>query len=132
MRRGILRAYQSDADMTPMMDIVFILLIFFVATATFLKERALPMTPPPASDHAVNSAPAILVRIAENGLIWVNGEVSGIDGVRSRIELNLAKNPDQSVLVQAHPSAKNKFVIRAVDQAYSAGARNVGFAIDEA
>lgn len=129
--RRLPKSQSAEADMTPMMDIVFILLIFFVATATFLKERALPMTPPPAAGPISSSQPTIFVHIAEDGMVRVNGELSEISAVRARIERSLAEDPAQAVLVQAHPSARNKFVIRAVDQAYSAGAMAVGFALDQ-
>lgn len=129
--KRILKAYQAEADLTPMMDVVFILLIFFVATATFLKEQALPMTPPPQSSVISPSQSTIVVHLAENGLIRVNGVLSDIDAVRSRIEMHLASEPGQPVLVQASPSTKNRSVIRVVDQAYSAGASAVGFAIDQ-
>ena len=120
----------SETDLTPMLDIVFILLIFFIVTATFLKENAMTMpTPPPDSLTSVQPRPAIIVSITNDNLVRVNGVLSGIDGVRARIETELAANPDQAVLVQAAPETKNRFVIRAVDQAYSAGVSSVGFTL---
>lgn len=124
------RRHQSDVDvdMTSALDIVFILLIFFIVTATFLKEQALPMTPPPAGE-AARTVPAIVVSISEEGLVWVDGRVTDIERVRANIERKLAETPEASVLVQAHPQARNRFVILVVDQAYSAGARSVGFSL---
>ncbi len=122
----------ADADMTPMLDIVFILLIFFVVTAEFLKERAMPMTPPPPDKTAtVTDFPTILVNLSADGLTRVDGKLVDIEGVRGRIEQALAEKPEQAVLVQAAASTKNRFVIRAVDQAYSAGIKAVGFRIAE-
>ncbi|MAK60193.1 MAG: biopolymer transporter ExbD [Ponticaulis sp.] len=126
------RRSSAEADMTPMLDIVFILLIFFVVTATFLRENALNMTPPPDGPPPPpeKSQSTILVRIDGQGMVRVNDELSDIIGVRARIERLLAEAPDQAVLVQAHPRARNQLVIKAVDQAYSAGVQNVGFALD--
>ena len=123
------RQTTAEADMTPMLDIVFILLIFFIVTATFLKENAIEMTPPPQGAAEITN-PAIIVRIDENGLVRVNGQLSDIGGVRANIERALAAEPGQSVIVQAHPTTRNKLVILAVDQAYSAGVQSVGFAVD--
>lgn len=124
--RFLRRSGEAETDMTPMLDIVFILLIFFVVTASFLKERAMPMTPPPVGNPD-KPQPAIVVSVSEEGLVRVNGRLSDIERVRAGIERSLAENPDQSVLVQAHPQARNQFVIMTVDQAYSAGAKSVGF-----
>lgn len=125
------RRSSAEADMTPMLDIVFILLIFFVVTATFLRENAINMTPPPpGGDPPPSNQSTILVRIDGQGMVRVNDELSDIIAVRARIERLLAETPDQGVLVQAHPQAKNQLVIKAVDQAYSAGVENVGFAVD--
>ena len=121
----------AETDLTPMLDIVFILLIFFIVTATFFKEKGMDMTPPPAGSHDTSAyMPTILVRIGEDGLVRVNGELSDIGAVRARLERLLAETPEQSVLVQAHPRTRNRSVILAVDQAYSAGVQNVGFAVD--
>ena len=121
----------AEADMTPLLDIVFILLIFFVVTATFLKEQAMDMTPPPASGHSAITSPAILVSISPEGLVRVNGALSDIEMVRAKIERELAQLPDQSVIVQAASVAKNGLVIRAVDQARSAGVQSIGFMVAE-
>ncbi|MAP94966.1 MAG: biopolymer transporter ExbD [Ponticaulis sp.] len=125
------RKQTTEADLTPMLDIVFILLVFFVVTMTFLKESAMDMTPPSSnSSDPLPHGPSAIVRIDDNGLIRVNGVLTDIGGVEARLQRLLAETPDLSVLVQAHPQAKNKFVILAVDQARSAGIQGVGFAVD--
>ena len=121
----------AEADLTPMLDIVFFLLIFFIVTAIFIKESAINMTPPPpGAEPQAAQMPTILVRLGEDGLVRVNGELSDIGSVRARLERLLAEQPEQGVLVQAHPTTRNRLVILAVDQAYSAGVQNVGFAVD--
>lgn len=128
MKRKSIKA--AEADLTPMLDIVFILLIFFIVTATFIQEKAIDMTPPPPSNSTEISGEALIVRIDENDLIRVGGRLTDIEGVRARIERAVAENPDISVIVQAHPQARNQLVIHSVDQSRSAGVLNVGFAVD--
>lgn len=128
MKRKSIKA--AEADLTPMLDIVFILLIFFIVTVTFIQEKAIDMTPPPPSNSTEISGEALIVRIDENDLIRVGGRLTDIEGVRARVERAVAENPDISVIVQAHPQARNQLVIHSVDQSRSAGVLNVGFAVD--
>ena len=134
MRGRKRKAEESEVDLTPMLDIVFILLIFFIVTATFIKENAIDLTPPPPAppDTPVDPKPTILVRISEDSLVSVNGRLSDVGAVRANLERLIAENPETAVLVQAHPRAKNRLVILVVDQARSAGVDNVGFTIDQA
>ena len=126
MMRGRTRKQEeSEVDLTPMLDIVFILLIFFIVTATFIKENAIDLTPPPPAppDTPVDPKPTILVRISEDSLVFVNNRVSDVGSVRANIERLIAETPESAVLVQAHPQAKNRLVITVVDQARSAGVK---------
>ena len=132
MRGRKRKAEESEVDLTPMLDIVFILLIFFIVTATFIKENAIDLTPPPPAppDQPVNPQPTVLIRINEDSLVTVNGRLSDVGSVRAAIERRIAENPESAVLVQAHPRARNQLVIMIVDQARSAGIENVGFTVD--
>ncbi len=128
MKRKSIKA--AEADLTPMLDIVFILLIFFIVTATFIQENAIDMTPPPPSNSTEISGEALIVRIDENDLIRVGGRLTDVEGIRARVERAIAENPDISVIVQAHPQARNQLVIHSVDQSRSAGVQHVGFSVD--
>ena len=132
MRGRTRKAEESEVDLTPMLDIVFILLIFFIVTATFIKENAIDLTPPPPAppDQPENPQPTVLIRITEDSLVTVNGRLSDVGSVRAAIERRIAENPESAVLVQAHPRARNQLVIMIVDQARSAGIENVGFTVD--
>jgi len=134
MRGHKRKAEESEVDLTPMLDIVFILLIFFIVTATFIKENAIDLTPPPPvpPDTPVDPQPTILIRITEDSLVTVNNRFTDVGSVRASIERQIAESPESAVLVQAHPRAKNRLVIMIVDQARSAGVPSVGFTIDAA
>ena len=122
----------AEVDLTPMLDVVFILLIFFIVTATFIKEQGLDLTPPPPAppDQPVEPQPTLLIRLNEDSLIFVNNRITDIGAVRANIERFRAQNPTGAVLVQAHPEAENQYVILTVDQARSAGVEQVGFTVD--
>ena len=82
------------------------------------------------SDEFANQFVCPFVRIDENNLIRVAGRLTDIEGVRASVERAVAQDPGISVIVQAHPQARNQLVIHSVDQSRSAGVLNVGFAVD--
>ncbi len=116
---------QADVNLTPMLDIVFILLIFFIVTATFLREKGLDLTPPPPSppDAKTETVPTILIFVDQDSTIRINGELTDLVAVRAKIERLSAETPNIGCLVQAHPQARNGIVVGIVDQAKSAGVK---------
>lgn len=115
-------AEEADVDLTPMLDVVFILLIFFIVTSTFIQERALGIEPPPppAPPTQQQPVPAILVYVGEDNLITVNRRYTDIGGVRANMERLRAENPESALVIQAHPRAKAGTIIRIRDEAYNA------------
>ncbi|MEM6625357.1 MAG: biopolymer transporter ExbD [Pseudomonadota bacterium] len=118
---------EAKVDMTPMLDVIFILLIFFIVTSTFLNEVGFDLTPPPPAPDNPNqqTVPAVQIYVDEASLIRVDGRPTDIGSVRANIERRKAEVPEISVVVQAHPSAKNRFVLQIIDQAKSANIDNV-------
>ena len=116
---------EANVDLTPMLDVVFILLIFFIVTSTFAQEEAIGLEPPPppAPENAdqQQSVPAILIYVDESNLITVNGRNTDIGSVRANIERVRAETPDSQVIIQAHPRAKSGVVVLIRDAAYNAG-----------
>ncbi|MBA4802450.1 MAG: biopolymer transporter ExbD [Euryhalocaulis sp.] len=134
MRRRFKKAGGDDAgvNMTPMLDIVFILLIFFIVTATFVRERGIDLVPPPPSDETPpNPPPLILVQILENGNIFVNQQATDIARVGARIERFRSENPDSPVLIEPDPDAEHGIVVTVWDQANQVGARGVNIQVRE-
>jgi biopolymer transport protein ExbD len=106
-----------------MLDVVFILLIFFIVTSTFAQEETIGLEPPPppAPDTQQQQVPAILIYVDESNLITVNGRVTDIGSVRANIERVRAENPESQVVIQAHPKSRNGVIVLIRDAAYSAG-----------
>lgn len=132
MRRRNRQATKAETDLTPMLDVVFILLIFFIVTAVFLQEQAIGLEPPPTSDGQVETfAPAIIIAIDNEGLVRVNGRVSLLSSVRANVERLRAETPDSAVIIQAHPHARNGQIINIRDQVASARVEQVNLVLSD-
>ncbi len=106
--------------MTPMLDVVFILLIFFIVTSTFAQEKAIKLEPP-ANGTGAGSGRAMLIRISEDSLIRVDGRTTDIGAVRGAIERLKAETPDIQIAIEVEPKAKSGLVALVRDAAYEAG-----------
>lgn len=119
---------EEGIDITPMMDIVFIMLIFFIVTASFVKETGINVNRPSASTAEKKSAASILVAINENNEVWIDKRMVDVRAVSVNIKRLLAENPKGTVVVQADKSSKNGTLVQVLDQAKLAGATNVALA----
>ena len=126
--RKVRKPDSAEVDLTPMLDVVFILLIFFIVTSTFAREEAIGLEPPPPptppDQQEQEPVPAILILVEESGLIYVNGRPTDISSVRANIERVVAESPNSAVIIQAHPKAKSGVVVQIRDEAYNAGFRD--------
>ena len=118
---------QASVDLTPMLDVVFILLIFFIVTSTFLEEEAIGMEPPPPACTTCPKpvTPAILVFIDERNAIRIGQQFVDMSSVRSSIERRRAESPDAAVIIQADPIARTATIIRVRDIIYDAKVERV-------
>lgn len=107
---------ESEVDMTPMLDIVFIMLIFFIVTTSFVKEEGILINRPEASKSPKNNDPIILVKINETGLITFNGKLVDIERLPARIENFLAKSQTQSAVVIPSYETSHEDVVKVLDQ----------------
>ena len=122
---------ESQIDMTPMLDVVFIMLIFFIVTASFVKESGIDVNRPDAATAVQKDRANILVAISEGNEVWINKRQIDIRAVQANIERLYAENPQGSVVIQADEQANTKTLIEVMDAARSAGVFGVSVATDE-
>ncbi len=126
MRRKHRESDEAIINVTPMLDIVFIMLIFFIVTTSFVKEFAVDMSRPSNEPPKTEKlSEVIFVRIDETGQIFVRDRLTDIRAVRANIVSGLAQKPDASVVVAAARDADVGILVRVVDQARIAGAQQV-------
>lgn len=101
----------TEVDMTPMLDIVFIMLIFFIVTAVFLDEKGLDFTQAPEGPTPTHSAKAITVYVYANGTASVDGKITDIFAIPSHVQGIRALTPEAAVLLRAHPNAKLEQIV---------------------
>ena len=120
---------EAQINITPMLDIVFIMLIFFIVTTSFVKEFGVEVNRPTnAPIKEENKSEIIAVRIDETDQIFVQDRLVDVRAVRANIESGLANKPDATVVVVAHRLSEAGLLVRVVDQARVAGAEKVSLA----
>jgi biopolymer transport protein ExbD len=130
MRRRVRRGNdEAEINITPMLDIVFIMLIFFIVTTSFVTEFGVDVNRPTSTPtQQQEQSEIIAVRIDENDQIFVQERLVDVRAVRANIESGLALRPDAAVVVIADRVADAGLLVRVVDQARVAGARQVSLA----
>jgi len=120
---------ESEINLTPMLDVVFIMLIFFIVTASFIKEAGIDVNRPdaPVTESKPEDA-NILVLINANDEIWIERRLIDPRAVRANIERMHAENPDGSVVIQANNKSTNKILVEVMDSARLAGVYNISIA----
>jgi biopolymer transport protein ExbD len=133
MRRRMQRSdeEESEINITPMLDVVFILLIFFIVTASFVKEAGIDVNRPSAMTAVKKERASILVAITEDGQIWIDKRVVDPRAVRANIERLHAENPQGGVVIQADKNSKNGLLVQVMDAAQLAGITNVSIAAEQ-
>lgn len=121
---------ESEIDITPMLDVVFIMLIFFIVTASFVKESGIDINRPDAATSQAKPRASILVAVNDKGEIWINKRKVEENQVRANIERLHAENPQGAVVVQADEESRTKTVVAVIDAARSAGVSDVSLATE--
>ena len=122
---------EAAIDMTPMLDVVFIMLIFFIVTASFVKESGIDVNRPDAATAVKKDRANILVAISDKGEVWINKRQVDIRAVQANIERLYAENPQGSVVIQADKKATTEVLIKVMDASRAAGVFDVSIAADE-
>jgi biopolymer transport protein ExbD len=120
---------ENEINLTPMLDVVFIMLIFFIVTASFIKEAGLDVNRPDAPmTESTPEESNILVLINANDEIWIERRLIDPRALRANIERMHAENPDGSVVIQANNKSSNKMLVTVMDAARQAGVYNISIA----
>ena len=133
MRRTNKAAAEDEAtiDLTPMLDVTFIMLIFFIVTASFIKESGIEVNRPEASTSQPAENVNILVAISATNEIWMDQRRIDVRSVRANIERLHAENPKGAVVIQADNESNTETVAAVLDAAREAGVYDVSLATDE-
>ena len=126
--RGRADEDSSAINLTPMLDVVFIMLIFFIVTASFVKESGIDIQRPSAVTSESKEQASIVVAISEVGEIWIDKRAVDVRSVRANIERLRAENPQGSVVIQADKNSTNGLLVQVMDAARQAGVENVSIA----
>jgi biopolymer transport protein ExbD len=117
-----------DLNITPMLDIVFIILIFFVVATSFVKESGVDVSRPGAHSSERKERGNIMVAITADNAIWIDKREVDIRAVRASIERLHAENPEGAVVIQADENSRTGLLVQVIDQARLAGVSDVSVA----
>ncbi|NIL93688.1 MAG: biopolymer transporter ExbD [Woeseiaceae bacterium] len=129
-RQLIAEEEENEINLTPMLDVVFIMLIFFIVTASFIKEAGIQVERPDAPTAERQEDAAILIAISPNDEIWIDRRETDPRAVRGVIERLHAENPKGSIVIQADEESTNEMLVIVMEAAKQAGVTNVAIATD--
>ena len=112
---------EAAIDMTPMLDIVFLMLIFFIVTASFLKEAGIEVDRPNGSSATDQTKANIMIAITENDEVWMEKRQIDVRAVRANVERLKAENPEGSIVIQADKGSTTGVVVDVMDSLRNAG-----------
>jgi biopolymer transport protein ExbD len=121
---------ENEINLTPMLDVVFIMLIFFIVTATFIKEAGIQVERPDTVTADSQDDASILIAISENDEIWIDRQERDPRSIRSIIERLHAENPKGSIVIQADEESTHEMLVTVMEAAKAAGVTNVAIASD--
>lgn len=114
-----------EIDMMPLIDMIFILLIFFLVTASFVKESGVEVNRPEAASAEMKDATGMIIGITADGDVFINREQVELRRIRGLVEIFLAENKDGGVIIDADGDCATAKLINVLDQCRLAGAENI-------
>lgn len=117
-----------DINMGPLIDMVFLLLIFFVVTTSFVKESGIDVQKSTAATAEVKEKSPIMIGVTSEGDVYMEGKRIDVRAVRSLVERSLAEDPDSGVIIIADKASETGAVVQVMDQCRLAGAKNISLA----
>jgi biopolymer transport protein ExbD len=128
MRRRHFHEDEAEINITPMLDVVFIMLIFFIVTTSFVKETGVTVSRPSASTAEKVKKGNILVAIKESGKVWIDKREIDIRAVRSVVEKMHAENPEGSAVIIADRGSRTGDLVTVMDQIKAAKVEKISVA----
>lgn len=128
MGRKVRVEEDATIDMTPMLDIVFIMLIFFIVTTVFVKEAGVDVNKPNGSLAVMPKNANIFIAVTEDGKVWIDKREVDVDLVRANLERLMAEQPSDVIIIQADKEAEHGLVVEVMDQIKMAGIDRISIA----
>ena len=121
----------ADINLTPMLDVVFIMLIFFIVTATFIKQAGITVSRPDALTAEQKPTVSMFIAISPNGDIWIDKKRVDPATVRAHIEKLHAENPKGGLVIQADKQSTNEKLMVVLSAARAAGLQQVAISTEK-
>lgn len=130
-RHSLSNEVHESIDLSPLIDIVFLLLIFFIVTTVFVKETGVEVSAPKAASSEKLASESILIAITAEGKVWHGGREIGQDGVKAVVSAILQVNAESPVVIRADAATPTQATVSVIDAAKLAGARSVSLASEK-
>lgn len=130
-RRKQRKTEEAQIDMTPMLDVVFIMLIFFIVTTSFIKEAGVQVEHPIAGTTVAKPKASLLIAVTKNNKIWISKQEVKVEAVRAKVSKLRQENPEGAIVIQADVGAKAGMVLQVLDQVKAAGVPDVSIAAEK-
>ncbi len=127
-KQRIAASEDTGVDLTPMLDVVFIMLIFFIVTTSFVKESGIHVKRPSAASAEKKERASILIAVNQAGDVWIDKRKIDIRSVRANVERLHAESPEGAVVIQADKGSETGVVVQVMDQVRLAGVLDVSLA----
>ncbi len=132
LKRHHKNSAEAELDMTPMLDIVFIMLIFFIVTTSFVKESGIVVNTPKAQSASQQESANIFVAIKSDGEIWVDRRPVDLRALRAVVARLHAESPEGSVVIQSDAETSTRVLVEVMDQVRLAGIEKIAIAANQA
>lgn len=123
------RRIRTHLDMAPLIDVVFLLLIFFMLTSTFLVQEAIDLDLPEAATGDPSEEQRLVVSLDREGAVTLNGDSVELDDLQDKVE-SLLEEPDQQITLRTDENAPVRDMVRVMDEIRAAGGRNIALATE--
>jgi biopolymer transport protein ExbD len=121
---------EAQVDMTSMLDIVFIMLIFFIVTSSFVRESGVEVNRPTAANATSQKDAGIFIAVTDNNEVYIDKRLVDVERVQATLESMLIEQPDASLVIQADAFAFNGTVVQVMDGAKGAGIEKIALATE--